>query len=160
MKQYKVFKHPAGSIEAVKQGWSWPAFFFSFIWAMVKKMWGLGIGVLSVLMGIGGGTLGVPAFQAFGVPIKRAVGTGAALGLIIGIPGCIGFIASGWGNPALPPLSFGYVSLVGLCLIVPATIVMAPYGVRTAHSLDSRMLRRAFALFLLLTSLKMFSSLG
>lgn len=46
MKQYKVFKHPAGSHEAVKQGWSWPAFFFSFIWAMVKKMWGLGVGVL------------------------------------------------------------------------------------------------------------------
>lgn len=46
MKQFKVFKHPAGSHEAVKQGWSWPAFFFSFIWAMVKKMWGLGVGVL------------------------------------------------------------------------------------------------------------------
>ncbi|MBE3102285.1 MAG: DUF2628 domain-containing protein [Firmicutes bacterium] len=46
MKQYKVFKNPSGSIEAVKQGWSWPAFFFSFIWAMVKKMWRIGVGVL------------------------------------------------------------------------------------------------------------------
>ena len=46
MKQYKVFKHPSGTSEAVKQGWSWPAFFFSFIWAMVKKIWGLGVGVL------------------------------------------------------------------------------------------------------------------
>lgn len=53
MKQYKVFKHPAGSIEAVKQGWSWPAFFFSFIWAMVKKMWGLGIGVLAGTFALG-----------------------------------------------------------------------------------------------------------
>lgn len=46
MKQYKVFKHPSGTSETVKQGWSWPAFFFNFIWAMVKKMWGLGVGVL------------------------------------------------------------------------------------------------------------------
>lgn len=46
MKQYKVFRHPSGTSEAVKQGWSWPAFFFIFIWAMVKKMWGLGVGVL------------------------------------------------------------------------------------------------------------------
>ena len=46
MKQYKVFKHPAGLTEAVKQGWSWPAFFFGSFWAMAKKMWGIGIGVL------------------------------------------------------------------------------------------------------------------
>ncbi len=46
MKQYKVFKHPSGNSEAVKQGWSWPAFFFSFIWAMVKKQWALGVSVL------------------------------------------------------------------------------------------------------------------
>lgn len=47
MKQYKVFRNPSGVTEAVKQGWSWPAFFFSAIWAMVKKMWGLGVGVLA-----------------------------------------------------------------------------------------------------------------
>lgn len=126
----------------------------------VRVPLGMAIGGLSVLMGIGGGTLGVPIFSAFGVPIKRAVGTGAAVGLVIGIPGCIGFVASGWGNPALPPLSLGYVSLVGLCLIVPATVLTAPYGVRTAHSLNPVMLRRAFALFLLLTSVKMFASLA
>ncbi len=51
MKQFKIFKHPSGSIEAVKQGWSWPAFLFSFVWAMVKKMWAIGIGlfVLSLI---------------------------------------------------------------------------------------------------------------
>ena len=49
MKQYKIFKHPSGNSEAVKQGWSWPAFFFSFIWAMVKKQWALGV---SVFIGI------------------------------------------------------------------------------------------------------------
>jgi len=46
MKQYKVYKHPSGAIESVKQGWSWPAFLFSFIWALVKKMWAIGIGLL------------------------------------------------------------------------------------------------------------------
>jgi hypothetical protein len=45
MKQYKIFKHPSGATEAVKQGWSWPAFLFSFLWAMVKKMWAIGIGL-------------------------------------------------------------------------------------------------------------------
>lgn len=51
MKQYKIFKHPSGATEAVKQGWSWPAFLFSFVWAMVKKMWAIGIGlfILSVI---------------------------------------------------------------------------------------------------------------
>lgn len=46
MKQFKVFKHPAGEVQVVKQGWCWPAFFFSFIWAMVSKMWALGVGAL------------------------------------------------------------------------------------------------------------------
>ena len=64
MKQYKVYKHPSGTTEAVKQGWSWPGFFFSFIWAMVKKMWGLGVGVLigffvlGMIIGAAGGGSG------------------------------------------------------------------------------------------------------
>jgi hypothetical protein len=53
MKQYKVFKHPSGMNEAVKQGWSWPAFFFNWIWAMVKKMWAIGVGVLIGLFALG-----------------------------------------------------------------------------------------------------------
>lgn len=53
MKQYKIFKHPSGTSEAVKQGWSWPAFFFSFIWAMVKKQWALGVSVLIGLLVFG-----------------------------------------------------------------------------------------------------------
>lgn len=53
MKQYKIYANPQGTYEAVKQGWSWPAFFFSFIWAMVKKMWGLGVGVLVAFFALG-----------------------------------------------------------------------------------------------------------
>lgn len=64
MNQYKLLKHPTGNLEAVKQGWSWPGFFFSFIWAMIKKMWGIGIGalvgalVLGFLVGATGGGQG------------------------------------------------------------------------------------------------------
>lgn len=60
MKQYKIFKHPSGAIETVKQGWSWPAFFFTFIWVFVKKMWKLGVGavaaffILGIVLGIAG----------------------------------------------------------------------------------------------------------
>ena len=50
MKTYKIFKNPTGQYEAVKQGWSWPAFFFAGIWACVKKMWGLGIGIIIVFI--------------------------------------------------------------------------------------------------------------
>ena len=53
MKQFKVFEHPTGEVQAVKQGWCWPAFFFSFIWAMVSKMWGLGIGVFLASLTLG-----------------------------------------------------------------------------------------------------------
>ena len=65
MKQYKDFKHPSGAIEAVKQGWSWPAFFFSCFWAMVKKMWALGGGffaaffILGIILGIAGAEEGI-----------------------------------------------------------------------------------------------------
>ena len=53
MKQYKIYVNPQGDYEAVKIGWSWPAFFFSWIWAMIKKMWGIGVGVLVGLLVFG-----------------------------------------------------------------------------------------------------------
>jgi len=116
---------------------------------------GAGIGFFSVLMGLGGGTLGVPLLTAFGVPIHQAVGTAAGLGLLIGIPGCVALAFSGWGVPGLPPLSAGYVSLLGLAAITPATWVATPFGARIAHRLSRRWLRRAFALFLALTAARM-----
>jgi len=114
------------------------------------------MGFFSTLMGIGGGTFGVTAMTLFGVPIHRAVGTAAGLGLIIAVPGTIGFLIAGLGVPMRPPLSIGYVNLLGFALIVPATVLAAPWGVRLAHSLDKTMLRRAFALFLAITSLRMY----
>lgn len=123
--------------------------------------WGIGvvIGTFSALMGIGGGTLSVPILSAFNYPIRRAVGTAAAIGLIISIPGTVGFILNGLGEPALPPFSFGYVSLIGFACIVPCSMLTAPVGARIAHSIDMLLLRRAFALFLALTSVRMYWSL-
>ena len=120
---------------------------------------GFVIGTFSVMMGIGGGTLSVPVLSAFNFPIHRAVGTASALGLAIGLPGAIGFVIAGWGIADVPPLSIGYVNLVGFALIFPMSVLMAPVGARLAHALSRIWLRRAFALFLGVTSVRMFVKL-
>ena len=112
-------------------------------------------GCLSVMMGIGGGTFGVTVMTVFGITIHRAVATAAGFGLIIALPGTIGMIANGWNAHNLPPLSLGYVNLIGLALIVPATILAAPWGVALAHRLSRRTLRFAFGLFLCATAARM-----
>lgn len=116
---------------------------------------GLGIGGLSTLMGIGGGTLSVPLLSLLGVPMHQAVATGAALGMVISIPGAVAAVWNGWGLSALPPLSLGYVNLLGVALIVPATMVSVGWGARWAHATQATRLKRYFALFLALTSLRM-----
>jgi uncharacterized membrane protein YfcA len=117
------------------------------------------IGGLSTLMGIGGGTLSVPILSHFGTPMHRAVGTGAMLGTVISIPGALGFLVNGWNAPQLPPASVGYVNLLGLALIVPATLLTTGWGARMAARADARRLRRLFAAFLALTSARMFIGL-
>ena len=88
-------------------------------------------------------------------PIRRAVGTSSAIGLVIAVPGAVGFIIGGWGVPGRPDLSLGFVNVLGLALIVPASIWTAPFGAKLAHTIPSTVLRRAFAVFLALTSVKM-----
>ena len=119
------------------------------------------IGTISSMMGIGGGTISVPALTLFGTPIHRAVGTSAGFGVVIAVPGFIGFIIAGWNAPNLPPYSAGYVSLIGFALIVPLTTLAVPWGAKLAHALSQKALRNAFAIFLGLTSVKMLAnSLG
>lgn len=113
------------------------------------------IGALSAMMGIGGGTMTVPVMTLFGYPVHRAVGTAAAMGFVIGVPGTVGFVIGGWGVDGTPPFSLGYVSLLGLALIAPTSMLCAPLGARLAHALDTRALRRVFAAFLAFTSLRM-----
>jgi uncharacterized membrane protein YfcA len=120
---------------------------------------GIGIGSVSAMMGIGGGTLGVPLLSMFGYPIRRAVSAASAFGLIISIPATIGFVLGGWNDARVPPFSLGYVSLIGFALIAPTSILATPWGVKLAHSIPPLWLKRAFAVFLAATSLRMFWSL-
>jgi uncharacterized membrane protein YfcA len=116
------------------------------------------IGFVSSLMGIGGGTLGVPTLAAFSYPIHRAVGTASAFGIVIAIPAVVGFILSGWDAPGRPPLSLGYVSLVATAIILPFTTYFAPFGARLAHALEPVWVKRAFSIFLAITAVKMLHS--
>ena len=113
------------------------------------------IGTVSAMMGIGGGTLGVPILTACSVPVHRAVGTAAAFGLIIAVPAVIALIVAGWGVEGRPPLSLGYVNLVAAALILPISTALAPRGAQLAHALDGKWVKRAFAVFLAITSLRM-----
>lgn len=114
---------------------------------------------VSVMMGIGGGTFTVPALTLFGYPIHRAVGTAAAIGVIIAIPGSIGFVLGGLGEAGRPVGSLGYASLIGAAALIPTTVIAAPWGAALAHRLDPVWLRRAFALFLGATGVRMAMSL-
>jgi uncharacterized protein len=113
------------------------------------------IGALSSMMGIGGGTLSVPVMTLLAQPIHRAVGTASMFGLVIAVPGTIGFIVAGWGDPRLPVGSLGYVNLVGFALIAPTTWLAAPWGARIAHGLSKRRLGMAFGFFLLIVAVRM-----
>lgn len=113
------------------------------------------IGGISTLMGIGGGTLGVPLLSACAYPVRQAVATASVFGLLIAVPGSAGFVISGWGHPDLPPFSLGYPNLLGLVCIAPLTILFAPLGAKVAHTIRPGLLRVLFAIFLLITSAKM-----
>lgn len=115
-----------------------------------------GIGLVSALMGIGGGTLSVPLLARLGLPIHAAVGTSAWLGFWVAVPAAVGFALLGLGRDGLPPGSLGFVSLPGLAVLVPACVLAAPLGARIAHGLSRPGLRRAFGVFLLLVALRMF----
>jgi uncharacterized membrane protein YfcA len=116
---------------------------------------GFVIGTLSSLMGIGGGMLSVPVMSSCSYPIRRAVATAAATGVLIALPGAIGFALAGLDQPGRPPLSIGYINGVGFLLIAPATVLAAPWGARLAHSINPRWLRWSFVVFLVATGARM-----
>jgi uncharacterized membrane protein YfcA len=126
----------------------------------LMRAYGLLIGVLSALMGIGGGQLSNLFMTFYGRPIHQAVATSSGLGMLISIPGALGYIYAGWPKMALlPPLSIGYVSLIGLALVIPTSMWLAPIGARLAHRLPKRKLEVAFGIFLLVVSARFVVSL-
>ncbi|MHB0953340.1 MAG: sulfite exporter TauE/SafE family protein [Allorhizobium sp.] len=120
---------------------------------------GTGIGVLSGLMGIGGGVLNNTFMTLYGRPIHQAVATSAAVGVLISLPGLFGYIWAGWGDALLPPFSTGFVNWIAVALIIPVTLLMAPIGARIAHAMSKRQLEVGFGIFLLTVSARFFYSL-
>lgn len=117
------------------------------------------IGGLSAMMGIGGGTFGVTFFTLYGWDTRKAVATSAGLGLLIAVPGMLGFMRAGWGVAGLAPLSLGYVNLIGIAIIAPLTTLAAPWGANLAHTISHKALMRLFAFFLIVMALQMYKGL-
>lgn len=113
------------------------------------------IGFLSVLMGIGGGSFGVPLMRLYGQPIHRAVATASGFGLMIAIPSVIGFLLQGWGAPGLPPYTIGLVNIPAFLVVIGVTMVTTTWGVRLAHAMDPKPLKLAFAVFIMVMALNM-----
>lgn len=128
--------------------------------AGIKAVLGMIVGLVSAMMGIGGGTLSVPILTAFGTDIRKAVGTASAIGFIIAIPGAIGYMIAGWGATGLPPFSLGFLNIAALVAIIPLSMLTAPWGAKAAHTVPRKYLAYGFGAFLVATSIKMFWSLA
>ena len=114
-----------------------------------------GVGFLSVLMGIGGGSFGVPLMSLYNTPIHRAVATAAGFGVLIAVPSVIGFLFVTVDPASRPPLTIGAVNLVAFVLVIAMTLLTAPLGARLAHAMDPKPLKRVFAVFLILVAVNM-----
>ncbi len=133
-------------------------------WRLADEMPGRGlrwtlsplVGFLSVLMGIGGGSFGVPIMTLHGIPIHRAVATAAGFGFIIALPSVVGFLLVDVAGA--PPWSLGAVNLPAFLVVITMTMVTAPLGAKIAHALDPKPLKRVFGVFLTLVALNMLRS--
>lgn len=122
--------------------------------------YGFAIGLGSSLIGIAGGSLVTMVLALYRKPIHNAVATAAGLGVPITLAGTIGYVFAGLPHEALlPPLSLGFVSIVGVLLIAPVSSWVAPFGARLAHRLSKRKLEIGLALFLLLVASRFLASL-
>jgi uncharacterized membrane protein YfcA len=137
-------------------------------WTLGKDLPGRGLlglfgfitGLMSSLVGVSGGAVSNAVLTLYGQPMQRAVGTSAGIGVPITIVGTIGYVLAGWHDRALlPPLSLGFVSLIGVAIMAPVSSLAAPYGARLAHRLSRRTLELAFSFFLLLIAARFLVSM-
>ena len=117
-----------------------------------RRITGTGIGLLSAMMGIGGGSFGGMTMTLCGRPIHQAVATASSFGLAIGAAAALGFVVFGWDAGGRPPFSLGYVNVPAAIVMGLLTTMIAPYGARLAHRLNKTVLRKTFALYLLITA--------
>lgn len=113
------------------------------------------IGLFSSMVGIGGGTLTVPTLTFCNYPAHKAVGTAAAVGLIISLPAAVTLLFAGTTPTDAPFATYGYVNLLGFVCIVPLTVLFAPIGASIANKLDAGLLKKIFAVVLIITGLRM-----
>jgi uncharacterized membrane protein YfcA len=133
----------------------------------LMKLYGFFVGLLSTLMGVGGGLFANLLMTFYGRPIHQAVATSSALAVLISIPGAIGYVYAGWpaagnfpGVTALQlPFALGYVSLIGAVLVMPTSLLTAPLGVRAAHAMSKRTLEMAFGCYLFIVGSRFVISL-
>jgi uncharacterized membrane protein YfcA len=133
----------------------------------LMKIYGFVIGLLSTLMGIGGGLFSNLLMTFYGRPIHQAVATSSALAVLISIPGALGYVYAGWPAAARYPdvaalqlpFAIGYVSLIGAVLVMPTSLLTAPFGVRAAHAMSKRTLEMAFGCYLFIVGSRFVISL-
>ncbi|MGE0410252.1 MAG: sulfite exporter TauE/SafE family protein [Amphiplicatus sp.] len=110
---------------------------------------GLGTGLFSALMGLGGGAVGVMVMTWSGRSIHQAIATASGFGVAVAVPGAIGFLLSGLGHRGLPPLSAGYVNLAAFAAMAAMSALAAPFGARLAHRTKGAALSKLFGLYIL-----------
>ena len=133
----------------------------------LMKVYGFIVGILSTLMGIGGGLFSNLLMTFYGRPIHQAVATSSALAVLISIPGALGYVYAGWPAAArFPdvaalqlPFALGYVSLIGAVFVMPTSLLTAPLGVRAAHAMSRRTLEMAFGCYLFVVGSRFVMSL-
>lgn len=113
------------------------------------------IGLLSVMIGIGGGTIGVPTLSALNLPTHQAVGTAASFGLLIALPGAVTLLLAGQAPPDAPVGNWGLINMPAFLCIVPLTVLFAPIGVRLGARLNQLQLKKVFAVVLVITGVRM-----
>lgn len=120
-----------------------------------QTLMGISIGFFSSMVGIGGGTISVPMLTLCNYPVHKAVGTAAAIGLIISLPGALTMLLIGRPPSDAPIGTYGLVNITGFFCIVPLTVLFAPIGVAIAAKVDETKLKKIFAIVLLITGLRM-----
>jgi uncharacterized membrane protein YfcA len=133
----------------------------------LMRFFGLCVGLLATLMGVGGGLFANLLMTFYGRPIHQGVATSAAIAVLVSIPGALGYIYAGWPAAAhypdvaalQAPLALGYVSLIGAILVMPTSLLTAPLGVRVAHALSKKTLERAYGSYLLIVGTRFAISL-
>jgi uncharacterized protein len=133
----------------------------------LMRIYGFGIGLLSTLMGVGGGLFANLLMTFYGRPLHQGIATSSALAVLISIPGALGYVYAGWPAAAhYPdvaalqlPFAIGYVSLIGAVLVMPTSLWTAPLGVRAAHAMSKRTLELAFGCYLFIVGSRFVISL-